>query len=298
VTKAYDVGFVATSKEPSRRHVTLYQIDLTSGLHSFFCDSDTDVNAYTALSGGQLQLFKAFGHDRQELKMNATLQIDTVDIAFPKAQVPWNSRLMDLGILAVAGIFDRATMTLFKWDAANPLNTANLHSQWRVQQAVVTRTDVQFRCESMLTIATRQVPRTCYNVECNNSLGDQWCGIVLATITDAVTCIAPTDASNLYFSSVRATGVFDKGRVTATSGLNNGLIRTVIASTLTGGTMLCVLLNPWPFAPAVGVDTFAVVQGCDQRMTTCINKFNNLRGQSGVGGFRGFPDVPKAVDTL
>jgi len=303
VTKAYDKSFVEGAKQPSRRHVKLYQVDMASGLSMFFCDADTDVSAITPRSGGQYQLFRAFGHDRQEIKMNATLQIDVLDIGFPAAEVPFNGRLVDLRVLALGGIFDRASMYVYKWDNENPAVMAQLHSQWIVQQATSTRSDVSFRCENYLTLATRQTPRTTFQAECNNRFGSPWCGFDLTTVTDVVTCVAPTDVGTVYFSSARATGWFDGGLLVPTSGLAIGLRLTIQLSVKTSGIMQCILVRPLPWAPSVGVDTFQVVPGCDKRMSTCLGKFNNLYGPGGTaaaptGGFRGFPDIPKPVDTL
>lgn len=72
-----------------------------------------------------------------------------------------------------------------------------------------------------------------------------------------------------------------QGTIAFTSGLNNGVIRTI--KNWQNGTIS--LAQPLPSAPANG-DTVTVAPGCDKAKSTCLNKFNNL------ANFRGFPYVP------
>ncbi len=42
---------------------------------------------------------------------------------------------------------------------------------------------------------------------------------------------------------------------------------------------------PLPFTPAIGDDVY-IFPGCDKRLATCRDKFDNVRN------FRGFPHIP------
>ena len=82
----------------------------------------------------------------------------------------------------------------------------------------------------------------------------------------------------------QATGYFDLGTITFTSGVLSGLSRTV-QSYIKGIPGTATLLGGFPSAPATG-DTFNIYPGCDKLQGTCTNKFNNLTN------FRGYPYVP------
>jgi hypothetical protein len=87
-------------------------------------------------------------------------------------------------------------------------------------------------------------------------------------------------------------GWFDLGTVTFTSGVNNGLIRTVKSYTRIvprSGPMTGVLnfTLPLPNVPGIG-DTFTAYAGCDKQQATCAGKFHN------ISHFSGEPYVPVA----
>jgi hypothetical protein len=83
-----------------------------------------------------------------------------------------------------------------------------------------------------------------------------------------------------------ATGYFDFGKITFTSGLNNGLSREIKAYLPTQIT----LYLPLPYVAAIG-DTYTIVAGCDKSFATCRDRFNN------VVNFRGEPYV-SGVDKM
>lgn len=90
----------------------------------------------------------------------------------------------------------------------------------------------------------------------------------------------PTPAGYLQALGV-ASGYFDFGVLTWTSGLNNGLSMEV-KNYVPG---IIVLALPMPFDIAVG-DTYSMHAGCDKRLETCRDRFNN------IVNFRGEPYLP------
>ncbi len=89
-----------------------------------------------------------------------------------------------------------------------------------------------------------------------------------------------------------ASGYFALGVIEFTSGANAGLSRSV--STYVNGPSSNKTLNivpPLPQTPTPG-DSFTVYPGCDKRLSTCINKFNNLVH------FGGFPWIPEPTTAV
>ena len=71
---------------------------------------------------------------------------------------------------------------------------------------------------------------------------------------------------------------FNEGWVVFTSGVNNGIKRTVRSYLNAGGQIL--FWQPLPNAPGIG-DTFTAYPGCDKQQSTCDGKFANLVNFSG-----------------
>lgn len=80
---------------------------------------------------------------------------------------------------------------------------------------------------------------------------------------------------------------FSIGRLTFTSGANNGLKRS-IRTNASDGTF--EIINPLPVKPSAG-DTFVAVQGCDRTSATCSGKFSNLANFKGTE-FVPTPETP------
>lgn len=126
-----------------------------------------------------------------------------------------------------------------------------------------------------------QVPRLIYQPGCRHSLYDARCKLVPATFQVNNAVIVGSTRSVILNTLAQAAGYFDLGKVTFTSGVLNGLTRTV--RSYSPGTL--TLGYPLPTVPVTGV-TFTVLPGCDKLQGTCSGKFNNLPN------FGGFPYVP------
>lgn len=126
--------------------------------------------------------------------------------------------------------------------------------------------------------------------ECRYDLGDTRCTVSLAplTVTGAATTV--TDAANFTDTSrSEASGFFNYGKITWTSGVNTGLAMEV--KNWDSATQTFTLWLPMAHAIAVG-DAYSVYPGCDKRFTTCKSKFSN-----GIN-FGGFPYVPGVGNIL
>ena len=117
-------------------------------------------------------------------------------------------------------------------------------------------------------------------------LGDSRCKVGVASYQFSRTVYAVTDNRRMTFDAdTHATGYYDYGLVTFTSGLNTGLSREVKVHTLSSGRAVIELQEEFPFTVAVG-DVATLEAGCDRRLDTCREKFSN------VIDFRGEPHVP------
>jgi uncharacterized phage protein (TIGR02218 family) len=120
---------------------------------------------------------------------------------------------------------------------------------------------------------------------CDADLGDARCGVNLAPFTTST--YVGTVANDREFTlpvSTHPDDYYTGGKVTFTSGLNDGLSMEIKRSV--GATGLIELHEFMPFAIAAA-DTFDIVAGCTKRKTEdCIAKFNN------VINFRGFDFLP------
>jgi uncharacterized phage protein (TIGR02218 family) len=120
---------------------------------------------------------------------------------------------------------------------------------------------------------------------CDADLGDARCGINVNTFTDGKvtsTVTSVTSARQFTCSAVtQATGWFNGGKVTFTSGANDGLSGEVKTQTSAG---VITLQLPMPHA-IEAADGFTITVGCDKSFATCKAKFSN------ASRFRGFPHV-------
>lgn len=121
-----------------------------------------------------------------------------------------------------------------------------------------------------------------YSPSCRTQFGDARCGvniasyIFLGSVTNLVNNQMFVDSSR-----TQAEGYFNAGKITFTSGANNGLAMEV--KRFSQKTVTLVL--PMPYDIAVG-NSFSLIAGCDKSFGTCMAKFNN------AVNFRGEPHVP------
>jgi len=186
-----------------------------------------------------------------------------------------------------AGRYDNADVTVFlvNWE-----NVSDRLLMKKGNIGNVRRGQVLFEAEVRGNSHYLQQTRgRLYNYKCDALLGDSRCSkdVSGASFTGSGT-VSSTDGA----SSLVATGLdsfssdwFSRGKLTFTSGLNNGLAREVKVHVNSNGIVTISLWEPFPFTVAVS-DTFSIVAGCNKLFKTCKAKFNN------ANNFRGFPHVP------
>lgn len=121
-----------------------------------------------------------------------------------------------------------------------------------------------------------------YSPSCRAILGDSRCGINLSGYTVSSTVTSISDRQ-IFSDSTRAEakGYFDSGKITFTSGNNNGLSMEI--KTFTDGVITMVF--PLPYDIEIG-DSYTMIAGCDKNFSTCVAKYNN------AVNFRGEPHIP------
>lgn len=184
-------------------------------------------------------------------------------------------------------LWDGAKVTVFRVDWSEPANRAILFSG---SIGEVERGPLAFRAElRSLSHALNQPTGRIFGRTCDADLGDGRCGIDL---DDPAFSATATVAASISTSVLRtagldahAPGFFRAGRLTWTSGANDGASVEIKRHLAAGSQRQIELAEAMPFAIEAG-DGFSVTAGCDKTAETCKAKFDNL------DRFRGFPFMP------
>jgi uncharacterized phage protein (TIGR02218 family) len=122
-----------------------------------------------------------------------------------------------------------------------------------------------------------------YTPDCSADLGDSRCGVDLASLEESGSVTSVVGVTTFETSLAQATGWYDGGELTWTSGANAG--QTVAVRHWDGDVSTLSVFLPAVYAVEVG-DAFTIRPGCDKNFATCKAKFDNAIN------FRGFPHVP------
>ena len=224
------------------------------------------------------------GYSRTAVASEAGLAVGNVDL---------EGVLDDAGLEADAlraGLYDGAEVRIFVVNWQDPSQgTLRLRRGWLGE--VMLSSEGQWRTElrGMSQVLAQRLIEP-YTPDCRADLGDARCGVDIRdpqwTRPGLVT--APLDA----LSFTAAIDITDKpddwfagGVIRFTSGQNSGRAIEVRGADLATGDL--VLSFPPPFPVGTG-DAFEIYPGCDKRLSTCIERFDN------VLNFRGDPFVPGA----
>lgn len=258
----------------------LYVITLQNGTVLRYTSADGDL-----VYGGNT--FSSVGPQlvRGSTKTMIGVQVDTLDVDFlVNSGVLINST--PIAQFATQGGFDGARLAL--WRTFMPLSSWGDTSAGvlimfvgRVADVECSRNGVKLSVNSDLELLNVMLPRNMYQAGCRHKLFDAGCSLAKASY--AVTSAAAGGSTRSVIGSALAqtAGYFDLGTITFTSGVNNGLSRTV--KSFASGSF--TLSYPFPAAPAAA-DTFTAYPGCDKQQATCTSKFSNL------ANFGGFPYIP------
>lgn len=264
----------------------LYTFSSLAGLTLRYSGTDQSItiNGTTWSAGPVLR--------RGRTRMTVGIEVDTLDVSIMADSSVTVSGTPLLQYLAGGG-FDGVRLQLERAFSPGPgqafVGILPLFSGRVSAISGLTRLEARLAVTSDSELLDVKLPRNVYQAPCLNTLYDSACGLVKATYTFSGTCndAGATRSQFTCTGLAQASGYFDLGVVTFTSGPNSGLSRTVRTYT----TGLIKTISPFPSAPANG-NTFTIAAGCDKRQTTCSTKFSNL------ARFRGTPYIPTPESIL
>jgi uncharacterized phage protein (TIGR02218 family) len=181
-----------------------------------------------------------------------------------------------------SGLWDYAAIEIFEINYRDLSMGRNVLRMGTLGQVKAGRSTFNAEMRGLMQAHTRSIVRLTTKV-CTAELGDARCTKALSplTVTGAVDSVS---VNRVIFSASRteAANWFTAGKLTFTSGLNNGLSMEVKQSALGEIT----LHEAMPYAIAAG-DTYSIYAGCTKRfLEDCKGKHNNAIN------FRGFPHLP------
>lgn len=188
-----------------------------------------------------------------------------------------------------SGVYDNASITVFRVDWTNVTKRFIL---LKGNIGEVTRGQLSFKAEvrGLMHALNQEVGKT-YNKTCSADFGDAKCGKSISDPTYSTTGTVLTVLSNRQFTTTSASVLafantwFNGGKLTWTSGLNNGKSMEIKSHSKGVSNVYLDLWELMPYNINIG-DTFSLLVGCDKTIETCFKRFNN------VANFRGFPRMP------
>lgn len=257
----------------------VYTITTTAGQVLRYTSRDVDitVGAYT---------YTSFRIKRGGIRVVAGLEVDELNVTF----YPDGTDLVgSVPFIHAArrGMLDNAAFVLsrafYSPDWSTYVGSVIRFSGRIADIDEFSRSEVPAVVRSSLELLNTKMPRNIYQPGCRRTLYDSGCGVNKASFAAAGTVASGSTATQINCALAQASGWFDLGTVTFTSGQNSGVTRTV--TSYTPGVLRFSL--PLPYPPTAG-DTFTAYAGCDKQQATCTTKFSNL------ARFSAEPYVPAA----
>ncbi|MBS0536873.1 MAG: DUF2163 domain-containing protein [Proteobacteria bacterium] len=244
------------------------------GVNQGFTDHDDDVLL------GAVICRAGTGLDGSEVTAKHGMAVDTSDMSGALSDDTLNED--DLA----AGLYDSASVELWLADWSEPALRVLLA---KGTLGEVKRDGTAFVAELRgLSRVLGEERGRLYTTICGADLGDGKCRIDLTSPSyrGSGTVVAMTASSSFTAGGLEtfADGWFTAGKLTFTSGANAGLAMEVKAHRNAGSVVIDLWQTmPQPVAPG---DGFTVTAGCDKRLATCHDRFDN------IVNFRGFPHIP------
>lgn len=151
----------------------------------------------------------------------------------------------------------------------------------RIIEPDLDRNSIQASVASDLDELNVQMPRNLYQPGCVNTLFDSACGLLRQNFMVQTTIETGSTSARILCQVNQPQGWFTQGVIEFLDGGNAGLKRTVRLHE--SGALLLTL--PLLEVPQAG-QRIKVYPGCDKRLETCQNRFNNF------ARFRGEPFIP------
>lgn len=125
-----------------------------------------------------------------------------------------------------------------------------------------------------------------YQLKCNNKFADSYCKVNKNDPVNRCSGIATGGSSSSLIDTtflIQASGYWNIGEITMTSGNNNGARRKIIGFDQASATLFFDFEMNYDVQAG---DTYNVFRGCDKSLTMCQNTYNN------DANFHGFHTIP------
>jgi len=251
---------------------SLWKVTRTDGAVFAYTDHDRDLTI-----SGQTYVSR-YGYIRTAITSRSDMSVDNLDVLGLLAQDEVTSYALR------NGVFDYAEIEIHIANWSNPADGTILLRRGRIGEVVV-KQDGAFSAELRgLTQALSQIFGQKYSPICRTDLGSSKCKVDVEALalSGTVTAVASRKTFTGTHGAIAA-GYFDFGVIKFTSGENIGRQMEVKTAGVDDGSVEMFLPLNYP----IGVgDGYTIYPGCDRRMETCRDRFNNIIN------FRGEPFVP------
>jgi uncharacterized phage protein (TIGR02218 family) len=252
-----------------------WKLQRRDGLIMGFTDHDQDI----VLDG--LTFLAGTGLSATEATSRLGLAIDGAEISGALA----DESLTEAEL--AAGRYDAADIEVFLVDWSDPALRVLLA---RGALGEIRREGAAFTAELRgLAHRLNEESGRLYTATCSADLGDQHCTVDLNDpafrASGAISALRGGSVFEASGLAGFAGSWFTAGKLSWTSGPNNGLAVEVKSHRVEGATVIVTLWQAMPEPLAVG-DELVVTAGCDKRFSTCRDRFAN------AVNFRGFPHIP------
>lgn len=258
----------------------LYTITTIQGIEYRYTSYDVNLTV-------QGKEFRADGPviSRDGISLSLGIEVDNLSITIETNE---STKFGDVPVAQAFhnGILDGARFKLERifMDMHTPTDTSAgtlVLFEGRIVEPELDRYEINASVVSDVDNLKLQMPRNLYTPGCLNTLFDSACGLLNSDFAINTTIGVNSTPNRIICELSQPQGWFTQGVVEFLEGANIGIKRTVRLHE--AGALLLTL--PLLDMPEIG-EAIRVYPGCDKRLDTCTNRFNNR------ARFRGAPFVP------
>lgn len=295
--RTYPADF--TTEEGKAKTNPAYAYKFTHGATSYyFCNFDQDITI-TGFGGGADQVFT-------KAQIEHRIPEQTMSISSYQATIALAATDVELRKYFFGSPTNKVFITIYRINTASLPTAAwadDVYTEFVGVASGVGFNDYQISvsCISEALEQDGKVARFTYQKTCNHVLGGFGCGVNMETSANKLT--TTISAVNRLSRSIDITNTTINGNAITATTFQGG--KVVLADGTKIGVISTTLLAPgvrlrlqW-FPTTVAVSQAVIVyRGCRHTLEACADDFNNVNGQSGVGGFSGFPTIPNRNPAL
>lgn len=247
-------------------------------------------DTYSLNAGSTVTFFVGPRFGRTKVTTKIGVQVDTLSIQMMVGagdligSLTWQQAVIN-------GVLDNAFIELGRLlcepapgGGVGPIHGYVVWFQGRVGDVEAGRTMITLTVNSTLTMLSTQYPRRLWQHDCSHAFGDAMCQFDRQSMASLIQAQAGSTQTLIVANlTPNPANLYTQGTAVGVSGQNTGYTQSVGATVSNGFQLNKPFI--YPIAPG---DAFNLLPGCDHRITTCQNVFNNL------GHFGGQPYIPPA----